>query len=224
MNMLEIPDSGTIELEDKVIFEGSGPRKPSGVISLDRQSEKAAATLRAATAMVFQRFNLFPHLTALQNVTVGPVKVKRNAAAKASEEARLLLEQVGLGDRLGAYPSELSGGEQQRVAIARALAMHPRIMLFDEPTSALDPELVGEVLEVIRSLARSGMAKVIVTHEMGFARDVAHRVLFMDEGAIVEEGAPDTLFTAPKQPRTQAFLKKLIQRERALDVRPDVAP
>jgi polar amino acid transport system ATP-binding protein len=224
MNMLEIPDSGTIELEDKVIFKGSGPRKPSGIISLDRQSENAAATLRAATAMVFQRFNLFPHLTALQNVTVGPLKVKRNAAAKASEEARLLLEQVGLGDRLGAYPSELSGGEQQRVAIARALAMHPRIMLFDEPTSALDPELVGEVLEVIRSLARLGMAKVIVTHEMGFARDVAHRVVFMDEGAIVEEGAPGTLFTAPRQPRTQAFLKKLIQRERALDVRPDMAP
>jgi polar amino acid transport system ATP-binding protein len=206
MNMLEIPDAGTIELEDKVIFQGRGPRRSSGLIALDRQSEQAAATLRAATAMVFQRFNLFPHLTALQNVTVGPIKVKHLEAT------------------LGSYPAELSGGEQQRVAIARALAMHPRIMLFDEPTSALDPELVGEVLEVIRSLARSGMAKVIVTHEMGFARDVADRVVFMDEGAIIEEGAPAALFTAPKQPRTKAFLRKLIQRERALDVRPDTAP
>jgi polar amino acid transport system ATP-binding protein len=162
--------------------------------------------------MVFQRFHLFPHLTALGNVTVGPIKGRGVPRSAAEEEARRLLGQVGLADRAAAYPAELSGGQQQRVAIARALAMHPQLMLFDEPTSGLDPELVGEVLAVIRTLAKTGMAKVIVTHEMEFAMDVGDRVIFMDGGVIIEEGTPDEIFERPKQPRTRAFLRKLLER------------
>ena len=165
--------------------------------------------LRADIGMVFQRFNLFPHMTVLENITLAPHVVRKLAPAAARERARALLERVGMLDKIHAYPNQLSGGQQQRVAIARALAMQPRIMLFDEPTSALDPEMVGEVLAVMQSLAEDGMTMVVVTHEMGFARQVAHRVLFMDEGRLVEEGTPAELFDHPKQERTQRFLSSV---------------
>ncbi|MGE5653947.1 MAG: amino acid ABC transporter ATP-binding protein, partial [Bacillota bacterium] len=160
--------------------------------------------------MVFQRFNLFPHLTALENVAEGPIAVRRWSKEQSHALARELLAKVGLANKADAYPNRLSGGQQQRVAIARALAMEPRIMLFDEPTSALDPELVGEVLQVMKDLARSGLTMVVVTHEMGFAKEVADRVLFMDQGMIVEEGSPEQLFTRPKSPRLQAFLQAVL--------------
>jgi ABC-type polar amino acid transport system ATPase subunit len=160
--------------------------------------------------MVFQRFNLFPHLTALGNVVEAPLRVKKLPRREADELGRGLLQKVGLDEKLNAYPSQLSGGQQQRVAIARALAMQPKLMLFDEATSALDPELVGEVLEVMKSLAREGMTMIVVSHEMGFAREVADRIVFMDEGVIMEEGPPEELFTRPLQPRTQAFLSKIL--------------
>jgi polar amino acid transport system ATP-binding protein len=160
--------------------------------------------------MVFQRFNLFPHLTALGNVVEAPLRVKKLSRREADELGRGLLQKVGLDEKLNAYPSQLSGGQQQRVAIARALAMQPKLMLFDEATSALDPELVGEVLEVMKSLAREGMTMIVVSHEMGFAREVADRIVFMDEGVIMEEGPPEELFTRPLQPRTQAFLSKIL--------------
>ncbi len=166
--------------------------------------------VREEVGMVFQRFNLFPHKTALQNVALAPIKVKKIPPPQAEEMAMKLLTRVGLEDKAHQYPDKLSGGQQQRVAIARALAMHPKIMLFDEPTSSLDPEMVGEVLEVIRDLAREGMTMVVVTHEMGFAREVGDRVLFMDEGLIVEEGPPQELFSSPKNKRTQAFLSKIL--------------
>ena len=156
--------------------------------------------------MVFQSFNLFPHKTALENVTEGPIQVLRQPRAKARAKAEELLTKVGLGEKLNAYPSELSGGQQQRVAIARALAMEPEVLLFDEPTSALDPELVGEVLNVMRSLAQTGITMIIVTHELGFARDVAHRVLFMDHGEVVETGSPEQVLSTPTEPRTRAFI------------------
>jgi ABC-type polar amino acid transport system ATPase subunit len=162
--------------------------------------------------MVFQRFYLFPHLTALQNVTLAPLQALKLAEAEARRMGLELLKQVGLGDRGGAYPAQLSGGEQQRVAIARALAMRPSVMLFDEPTSALDPELVGEVLAVMRELAREKMTMVIVTHEMAFAEEVANRVLFMDEGQIVEEAPPEVLFSSPSHPRTREFLHRILDR------------
>ena len=168
------------------------------------------ARRRAAIGMVFQRFNLFPHMTALENVSEAPVRVKRLREATADATARRLLEGVGLADKLDCYPAELSGGQQQRVAIARALAMEPKLMLFDEPTSALDPELVGEVLAVMRSLAADGMTMVLVTHEMGFAREVGHHLVFMDGGAVVEEGEPRSMFANPREPRTQAFLSKIL--------------
>lgn len=166
--------------------------------------------VREDVGMVFQRFNLFPHKTALQNVALAPLKVKNQSPQQAEELAMKLLVRVGLEDKAHQYPDKLSGGQQQRVAIARALAMHPKIMLFDEPTSALDPEMVGEVLEVIKDLAREGMTMVVVTHEMGFAKEVGDRVLFMDEGLIVEEAPPKELFNSPKNKRTQAFLSKIL--------------
>jgi len=166
--------------------------------------------LRAEIGMVFQRFNLFPHRTVLENITLAPRKVRRLESAQARERATALLGKVGLLDKIDAYPNQLSGGQQQRVAIARALAMQPSVMLFDEPTSALDPEMVGEVLAVMRALAGEGMTMVVVTHEMGFAREVADRVLFMDEGMLVEEGAPAQLFEAPRHERTRRFLSKML--------------
>jgi len=208
MNLLEVPDAGSISLNAEVIFDAA----PGGKRMSRRQLAMASKLLRAQSAMVFQRFHLFPHLTALGNVTVGPIRARGVARPDAEREGRELLAQVGLADRADAFPSQLSGGQQQRVAIARALAMHPKLMLFDEPTSGLDPELVGEVLGVIRAVARMGMAKVIVTHEMDFAKDVGDRVVFMDGGTIVEEGTPDEVFGRPSQPRTRSFLRKLLER------------
>ncbi|WP_277621523.1 amino acid ABC transporter ATP-binding protein [Indiicoccus explosivorum] len=166
--------------------------------------------IRQEVGMVFQQFNLFPHMTVLQNVTLAPLKLKKGDKAAADEKARQLLDKVGLGEKAGAYPGELSGGQKQRVAIARALAMDPKIMLFDEPTSALDPEMVGDVLEVMKQLAKEGMTMVVVTHEMGFAREMGDRVIFMDGGYIVEENVPKELFDHPKEERTQAFLSKIL--------------
>jgi ABC-type polar amino acid transport system ATPase subunit len=165
--------------------------------------------LRAQIGMVFQRFNLFPHKTALENVIEAPLVVKGMTRAAAKQNALELLQKVGLSDKTGSYPRELSGGQQQRVAIARALAMNPKIMLFDEPTSALDPELVGEVLLTMKALAEDGMTMVVVTHEMGFAREVSDRVIFMDQGVIVEEGSPTQIFECPQQERTKSFLKRI---------------
>jgi ABC-type polar amino acid transport system ATPase subunit len=180
---------------------------------LARQISAEAAHLRHEMGMVFQQFNLFPHLTVLQNLTLAPRRVRGLTSEEAAALATDLLSKVGLMDMAGRYPSQLSGGQQQRVAIARALAMRPKIMLFDEVTSALDPELVGEVLQVMRQLAAEGMTMLVVTHEMGFAGDVGDRVIFMDGGAIVETGRPAVIFSAPQQPRTRAFLRKLLERE-----------
>jgi polar amino acid transport system ATP-binding protein len=166
--------------------------------------------LRAEVGMVFQSFNLYPHMTVLDNILLAPMKVKGLTRAQAEKRATGLLERVGIPDKAGAYPANLSGGQQQRVAIARALAMQPKIMLFDEPTSALDPEMINEVLEVMTNLAREGMTMIVVTHEMGFARRVAHRIVFMDEGQVVEEGTPQTFFESPESPRTQQFLSKIL--------------
>jgi polar amino acid transport system ATP-binding protein len=172
--------------------------------------EREVARRRAAIGMVFQRFNLFPHMTAVQNVTEAPVRVKRIPTSVATAAAHRLLDRVGLADKVDAYPAELSGGQQQRVAIARALAMEPKLMLFDEPTSALDPELVGEVLAVMRGLAADGMTMIVVTHEMGFAREVGHHLVFMDDGRVIEEGLPRTVFAEPREARTRAFLSKVL--------------
>ena len=166
--------------------------------------------VREEVGMVFQRFNLFPHMTALENIMLAPLKVKKVSKEEAKKKAEELLARVGLADKAGNYPSQLSGGQQQRVAIARALAMEPKVMLFDEPTSALDPEMVGEVLDVMRSLAQEGMTMAIVTHEMGFAREVADRVLFIDGGGILEQGTPAELFEHPQQERTKSFLSKVL--------------
>jgi polar amino acid transport system ATP-binding protein len=186
----------------------------SGEIIVDEQrlSEPRldASKLRAQVGMVFQSFNLYPHMTVLQNITLAPTKVKGWAAREAEEVAKKLLDRVGIPDKAGVYPANLSGGQQQRVAIARALAMKPKVMLFDEPTSALDPEMINEVLEVMTDLARDGMTMVVVTHEMGFARRVAHRVVFMDEGQIIEEGKPEDFFGAPQSPRAKQFLGKIL--------------
>ena len=168
------------------------------------------AKLRANIGMVFQSFNLYPHMTALQNITLAPIKVKGFSRLDAEKLATDLLDRVGMPEKATAYPAKLSGGQQQRVAIARALAMHPKIMLFDEPTSALDPEMIKEVLDVISSLAREGMTMVVVTHEMGFARRVANRIVFMDEGSIVETGEPEEFYTAPQSARAQQFLSKIL--------------
>jgi polar amino acid transport system ATP-binding protein len=195
VNGLESYDSGTIAVEG---------------IRVDRAARSIAA-VRTQVSMVFQRFNLFPHRTALANVIEGPIYVKRETRAAALGRGRALLARVGLADKEGAYPHQLSGGQQQRVAIARALAMEPKAILFDEPTSALDPELVGEVLGVMRSLADEGMTMVVVTHEMGFAREVADRVLFLDGGVIVEEGRAQDLLSSPRHPRTQDFLRRVLR-------------
>ena len=188
VNYLEVPTSGTISIDGQTIT-------PNVDIN----------TIRAEVGMVFQHFNLFGHMTVLQNITLAPIKVRHMSKEDAEKVAMDLLTKVGLADKASAYPRELSGGQQQRVAIARALAMHPKIMLFDEPTSALD-----EVLEVMKTLAESGMTMMVVTHEMGFARQVADRVLFVDGGKILEEGTPEELFTNPKEPRTQDFLAKIL--------------
>jgi len=175
------------------------------------RADRSIRAIRTAMAMVFQRFNLFPHRTALENVVEGPIHVKKEPAAQALARGRDLLARVGLADKFGAYPAELSGGQMQRVAIARALAMQPKAILFDEPTSALDPELVGEVLGVMKSLAEEGMTMLVVTHEMGFAREVADRVLFLDGGVIVEEGAAREVLSAPRNLRTQDFLRRVLK-------------
>ena len=169
-----------------------------------------AAKLRANVGMVFQSFNLYPHMTVLQNITLAPIKVKGLTKTEAAKIAGELLERVGIPDKSTAFPANLSGGQQQRVAIARALAMQPKIMLFDEPTSALDPEMINEVLEVMTALARDGMTMVVVTHEMGFARRVAHRIVFMDQGQIIEANQPEKFFAAPESPRAQQFLSKIL--------------
>ncbi len=166
--------------------------------------------IRAEVGMVFQQFNLFPHKTVLENLTLAQMRVRKRSKKAAREKARMLLEKVGIGEKESEYPSRLSGGQQQRVAIARALAMDPKVMLFDEPTSALDPEMVGEVLDVMKQLAREGMTMMVVTHEMGFAREVADRVLFMDQGKIVEVGTPEHFFTNPQEDRTKLFLKQVL--------------
>ncbi len=205
INHLETVNRGRIYVDGELV----GYREDhNGRVREDR--EAAVARKRAAIGMVFQRFNLFPHLTALGNVTVGPVQVRKMSRKEADERGRALLAKVGLAEKVNAYPAQLSGGQQQRVAIARALAMEPKLMLFDEPTSALDPELVGEVLEVMKSLAREGMTMMVVTHEMGFAREVADRIIFMDEGIIVEEGTPEHFFRSPEHPRTKLFLSKIL--------------
>jgi ABC-type polar amino acid transport system ATPase subunit len=206
INYLERPQRGHVYLDGTLV----GERQENGHYA--QMSERDLAPIRAQMGMVFQRFNLFPHLTALQNVAISPQRVLGLPKADAEARAQELLDKVGLSGKTHAFPEKLSGGQQQRVAIARALAMRPKLMLFDEATSALDPELIGEVLEVIRTLAREGMTMLIVTHEMHFAEDVADRVLFMDDGIIVEEGGPHVIFRAPQHERTRAFLRAVLQR------------
>ena len=204
INHLEALNKGRIYVDGQPV----GYREVKG--KFVEKSEREVARMRASIGMVFQRFNLFPHLTALGNVVDAPVHVRKMKRSEAQEAGRAMLEKVGLGDKLHTYPAQLSGGQQQRVAIARALAMEPKVMLFDEPTSALDPELVGEVLEVMKSLAREGMTMIVVTHEMGFAREVADRVMLMDEGVIIEEGSPAQFFNSPRHERTKLFLSKIL--------------
>lgn len=194
LNRLEEADGG------EIIFEGVD------VNNKDTNIEK----VREDMGMVFQSFNLFPHKTVLENITMAPVLVKGEDKSQAEEKAMKLLKRVGLADKRDAYPNQLSGGQKQRIAIVRALAMNPSVMLFDEPTSALDPEMVGEVLDVMQQLAKDGMTMVVVTHEMGFAREVGDRILFLDEGLLVEEGTPDEVFNHPKEERTQSFLNKVL--------------
>jgi polar amino acid transport system ATP-binding protein len=203
INQLETIDGGRIWIDGELAgYEDKNGR-------LHRLHDKHIAAQRREIGMVFQRFNLFPHMTAVENVMEAPVQVARVKKSQAKERALALLDRVGLGDRCDNYPSQLSGGQQQRVAIARALAMDPKLMLFDEPTSALDPELVGEVLTVMRELAEGGMTMIVVTHEMGFARDVADRVVFMDGGVVVEQGVPREVINNPQHERTQAFLSRI---------------
>jgi len=204
INHLEPIDGGQIWVAGELV----GYREHRG--RLYELPEREVARMRRNVGMVFQQFNLFPHMTALENVVEAPIRVKRVPGAVARERARGLLDRVGLGGKHAQYPAQLSGGEQQRVAIARALAMEPKLMLFDEPTSALDPELVGEVLAVMQDLARSGMTMVVVTHELGFAREVGDQLTFMDDGVVVERGDPRTLLAAPKEKRTQDFLSKVL--------------
>ena len=193
MNHLEEPTGG------EVVVDG-----------ITLSSEANINKVREEVGMVFQRFNLFPHMTVLENIMLAPLKVRHTARGEAEQTARALLTRVGLAEKADAYPDNLSGGQQQRVAIARALAMHPKVMLFDEPTSALDPEMVGEVLDVMRSLAEEGMTMVIVTHEMGFAREVGDRLLFVDDGRIIESGVPRDVFEHPQEERTRSFLSKVL--------------
>lgn len=194
LNLLEVPTDG------EILIEGDCITDPNTDVN----------KIREKMGMVFQQFNLFPHLNIIDNITLAPIKVKKTEKEKAEALARELLKKVGLADKEQAYPSQLSGGQQQRIAIARALAMEPDIMLFDEPTSALDPEMVGEVLAVMKDLADAGMTMVVVTHEMGFAREVASRVFFMDEGIIQEQGTPEEIFDNPKNERTKSFLSKVL--------------
>ena len=194
LNLLEMPTDGVIT------FEGVDITDPNVNINIHRQK----------MGMVFQHFHLFPHMTVLKNMTIAPIQLLKKSKEEAEQKAMTLLERVNLRDRANAYPSQLSGGQKQRIAIVRALCMEPQVMLFDEPTSALDPEMVGEVLDVMKELARSGMTMVCVTHEMGFAREVGDRVLFFDEGKIVEEGTPGEIFAAPKEQRTKDFLNKVL--------------
>ncbi len=193
VNYLEVPSSGTISINGETITKATNINK-----------------IRAEVGMVFQHFNLFPHMTVLDNITVAPISVRKKSREEAEKKAMELLVRVGLGDKAKSYPSQLSGGQQQRVAIARALAMEPQVMLFDEPTSALDPEMVNEVLDVMKDLAQSGMTMMCVTHEMGFARQVADRVLFVDQGKILEDTNPEELFSNPKHERTKEFLAKIL--------------
>ena len=193
MNLLEVPTSGS------VVVDG-----------MDLTGDADINKAREEIGMVFQRFNLFPHMTVLKNITLAPMKVRNISQEEAEKTARELLERVGLGDKANAYPPQLSGGQQQRVAIARALAMKPKVMLFDEPTSALDPEMVNEVLDVMKSLANEGMTMAVVTHEMGFAREVGDRLLFVDGGTIIEQGDPREVFENPKEERTKLFLSKVL--------------
>ena len=194
LNLLEQPTSG------EIIFDGVSITEKRN--DINKQREKMG--------MVFQQFNLFPHLTVMENITIAPIRVKGMSKDEAEKIAMNLLKRVGLEDKANTYPNKLSGGQKQRIAIVRALAMSPEVMLFDEPTSALDPEMVGEVLEVMKSLAKEGMTMIVVTHEMGFAKEVGSRVLFMDEGVIVEQGKPQELFNNPQHPRTQDFLRKIL--------------
>ena len=194
LNRLEDPTDG------RIIFAGEDLMDPKTDIDMHRQK----------MGMVFQHFNLFPHMSILKNMTIAPMKLQKRGKGEAEGQAMKLLERVGLADRANAYPSQLSGGQKQRIAIVRALCMNPEVMLFDEPTSALDPEMVGEVLNVMRDLAKEHMTMVVVTHEMGFAREVSDRVIFMAEGKIVEEGTPEEIFTAPKTERLQSFLSKVL--------------
>ncbi len=204
INHLEKIDAGTIRVDGELVgYRQRGER-------LYELSEREVAERRRAIGMVFQHFNLFPHMTALENVMEGPVQVLRQPKEEVRRRARELLARVGLSDKEGNYPSQLSGGQQQRVAIARALAMQPKLMLFDEPTSALDPELVGEVLGVMRTLAESGMTMIVVTHEIGFAREVGDKLIFMDGGVIVEEGDPRAVLANPSHDRTRSFLSKVL--------------
>ena len=193
INFLEVPTEGTVAV-DGILLNG----------------ETNINNVRKEVGMVFQRFNLFPHMTVLANIMLAPMKVRQVPKEEAEERARKLLARVGLADKAESYPQQLSGGQQQRVAIARALAMKPKVMLFDEPTSALDPEMVGEVLDVMKSLAKEGMTMVIVTHEMGFAREVGDRVLFVDDGRILEQGTPEAVFEHPQEERTKNFLSKVL--------------
>ncbi|MBQ2467141.1 MAG: amino acid ABC transporter ATP-binding protein [Lachnospiraceae bacterium] len=194
LNLLEIPTDGDIYVDDVAITD---PK-----VNINKHRQKMG--------MVFQHFNLFPNMTILRNLTIAPMKLLGVSKADAEKKAMELLERVGLSDRAGAYPDQLSGGQKQRIAIVRALCMNPEIMLFDEPTSALDPEMVGEVLDVMKELAAEGMSMVVVTHEMGFAREVADKVIFMDEGQLIEEGTPEEIFNHPKSERLQSFLQKVI--------------
>ena len=204
LNLLEEPTGGSIVFDGVDITKKKVPNAQGKLVKLDIDQH------RQKMGMVFQHFNLFPHMTILDNMTLAPIKVKGMDKAAAEEKALALLDRVGLKDRAGAYPIQLSGGQKQRVAIVRALAMEPEALLFDEPTSALDPEMVGEVLDVMKQLAREGMTMVVVTHEMGFAREVGNRVLFMADGKLLEEGSPAEIFGSPQHPRLKDFLSKVL--------------
>ena len=227
IKVLKGVDNRIVKGEKVVVIGPSGSGKSTFLRCLNRLEEPSAGEiyfdgtlitdkkcdinkLRMKMGMVFQHFNLFPHLSILENITLAPIKLLKQSKAEAEKNARALLERVGLPDKADAYPAQLSGGQKQRIAIARALAMNPQVMLFDEPTSALDPEMVGEVLDLMKKLADDGMTMVIVTHEMGFAREVANRVIFMDEGKILEEGEPNEFFSNPKNPRLKDFVSKVL--------------